>query len=130
MTENTIITPSMLKYGLCSYFALAYNETHPTAKIIVIMEYDSFVNKSYLVHMVVEIPSGKYLDSMGTYDTLTDSTNDITDIEFMTLSHKEETPKNVRTLIELDIGFDQILYENIKTYVQNHNPVEKSTEKT
>lgn len=108
---------SVLKYGFCSYFALAYANKYPSYdRFLAVMEYDDFLEKEYVVHFLV-IDENVFIDAYGTYDDWEKSVNDITDIEFMDLRTKEVSKEFVIEMIKQDMGFDEELYDTIRNFV-------------
>jgi hypothetical protein len=110
---------SSLKYGLCSYFALAYSNKYPSYNhFLAVMEYDEEVEKEYLVHFLV-LKENKLIDAYGTWTNWEASVRDITDIKFMELTTKEVDKEFVLEVIEEDVGYDEKLYHTIKKFVDN-----------
>lgn len=110
---------SMLKYGLCSYFALVYAKKYALTKktFLAIMEYDEELEKEYLVHILIK-SDDNLIDAYGSYNNWQDSVKDITDIEFMELRTKEVSKEFILKTIEDDMGFDQKLYDTILDFVK------------
>lgn len=119
--ENLEITKdlpwSILKYGLCSYFTLAYaNKYSDYQRFLAVMEYDEEIKKEYLVHFLI-ISGDKFIDAYGTYNNWKESVKDMTDVGFMELTAKEVDNKFVVQIIEEDMGFDKDLYNKIENFV-------------
>lgn len=111
------ITWSALKYGLCSYFALAYSNKHPKYnRFLAIMEYDQELKKEYLVHYLIT-GNNVLIDAYGTYKSWRDSISDMTDIEYMSLLVKEVNRAKVIESIEKDMGFSKEMYKVIQNFV-------------
>lgn len=123
--SDTLHTPnglpvSILKYGYCSYFALAYVEKHPTVKqLFAVMEYDPDLDAHYLVHILFQF-NDQLADAHGIYTSWQESIADITDIEFMDLSINPIDQDAIRRLIEIDLGFDDELYNDIRSFVETN----------
>ncbi|MCY8577535.1 hypothetical protein MOD24_16955 [Bacillus haynesii] len=109
----------MLKYGLCSYFTLAYVNKYHSERFLAIMEYDDELEKEYLVHFLVVNEQNIFIDAEGTYSKWRDAVKDMTDIEFMDLRTKEVNKDFITKMIEEDMGFDDEIYEPIKNFVNN-----------
>lgn len=110
-----------LKYGLCSYFALAYAKTHPAVtSFLAIREYDEDMQKEYLVHYLVVQPDGSFLDAEGRYSKWDTSIEEMTDVSFMELRQSIVNKSDIETCIEEDMGFDTELFQTICHFVQEH----------
>lgn len=108
-----------LKYGLCSYFALAYATKYPgNPSFLAIKEYDEEMEKEYLVHYLVIQQDGSFRDAEGVYNDWDDSVREMTDIEFMELRTAVVDKEAVRACIEEDMGFDTALFQTICDVVQ------------
>ena len=107
----------MLKYGLCSYFALAYaNQNEEYNRFFAVMEYDEDLEKEYLVHILV-VGKGVLIDSEGEWVDWRDAVGDIADIQYMTLRTREINKDSLIELIKKDIGFNTSLYQLIEEFV-------------
>jgi len=119
--QNVIINEElswgMLKYGLCSYFSLAYANKYPSERFLAIIEYDEEVEKEYLVHFLVVDELNIFVDAEGTYSDWRGSIKDMTDVEFMNLRTKEVDKSFVMQTIEEEIGFDNAWYKSIEKFV-------------
>lgn len=111
------MTWGMLKYGLCSYFALAYASKYPSEKILAVMEYDDELESEYLVHFLVIADDGSFIDAEGTYKEWNEAVKDITDIEFMVLRPKEVDQDFVMRSIEEDMGYEEDRFSVIRDFV-------------
>lgn len=109
----------MLKYGLCSYFSLAYANKHHSERFLAIMEYDDELEKEYLVHFLVVNKQNLFIDAEGVYTNWEDSVKDMTDIEYMDLRTMEVNKDFIMNMIIEDMGFDDKIYEIIKSFVNN-----------
>lgn len=111
------LTWSSLKYGLCGYFSLAWQEKYPLYdKFLAVMEYDEELEQEYLVHFLV-IYNDMYLDAYGVYASWREAVNDITDIEFMNLSVREVSKGDIIKMIEEDMSFNDNIYSIISDFV-------------
>lgn len=111
------LTWGMLKYGLCSYFVLAYVKKYPILnRFLAIMEYDSELEKEYLVHFLV-ISDDYFIDAEEKYVNWENSIKQMTDVEFMEFRIKIVNESFVRKLIEKDMGFDEQLFKLICNFV-------------
>lgn len=109
-----------LKYGLCSYFALAYQEIFPDFnEFFVVREYDEDLEKHYLVHVLAK-RGDLLVDAEGSYsvDEWELSTKEIVDIEHMQLDTIILKKADIVSLIEEDFGwFNTEFYDEIKSFV-------------
>lgn len=107
-----------LKYGYCSYFALAYQQKYPRyTQFLAIMEYDEEVEKEYLVHFLI-IDGKEYVDAFGRYTKWYESVKEMVDIEFMDLRTYVVENGFIKGLIEEDFGrIDTVVYNDIKAFV-------------
>lgn len=119
---------SILKYGLCSYFALAYAKAFPAQKpLLVITEYDRELELEYLVHVLVQTDAGTFIDAENEYNSWRESVAEMTDIEFMELGTKEQSTEQIRALIEHDIGYDPDTAHTINEFVRENYTKERKT---
>lgn len=108
-----------LKYGLCSYFSLAYVDLFGPHTYIMIMEIDPDTLQEYLVHVVLQ-KDKTYIDSLGEYASVSQSIREISDIEHMDLVSKTATKDQLINQIVTDFqSFNYELYDTIRTYVRN-----------
>lgn len=109
----------ILKYGLCSYFSLAYASKYPgTGRFLAIMEHDAELENDYLVHFLnIDEKRHLFQDAEGTYTEWRDSVSEMTDNEFMDLFVMEVDKAYVLKLIEEDLGYDEEMYKTIEKFV-------------
>ncbi len=123
--SNTIkysqyIDKNTLKYGYCSYFSLAILNEFPEHNAIKIVDFDSEIQVNYLVHIVLQ--NGQiFYDSLGQYQSISQSIRDISDIECMNLRTQKISQREIVRQIEDDLGhFDHELFHYIRTYVRKN----------
>lgn len=119
LSETSELTWNVLKYGFCSYFALAYAELNNANSFLLVQEYDEDLENFYLVHFYA-IENEGLVDAYGVYDNWRSGVNEIVDIEYMELRTKVVTKTDVVKTIEHDMGFDENLYNEILTFVKNN----------
>jgi len=106
-----------LKYGLCSYFAMAYAEKYKSKRFLAILEDDEEMGKKYLVHFLVILENGDFLDAEKSYTSWKESVEEMTDIEYMDLVTEMVNISYIKKAIDHDLGYDESLYRMIQRFV-------------
>lgn len=125
VSERDGMTWGSLKYGYCSYFALAYGEIAGIDEFYRLDEYDEDMDSWYFVHYVVKLADGRYLDALGEYEMSKDpgkkfseTMDDFTDGEFMEITSVVIDRNEIIERIEEDMGFDEDTYQRVLKFIR------------
>lgn len=124
VSERDSITWGSLKYGFCSYFALAYGELAGIDEFYRIDEYDEDMETYYFVHYVLKLDGGRYLDALGEYvmsdvsgKEFSETMDEFTDGAFMETRHVRVDRDEIVARIDEDMGFDEDTYLRVVKFV-------------
>lgn len=117
-----------LKYGICSYFALAYQEVFPDFdEFLIIKEYDKELENNYLIHVLAK--RGKTLVDAENYYELEDwkkSVEEMIDVQFMELNTVVVKKEELLEIMNEDFGLvNKDLFNKTKLFIsKTYNELE------
>lgn len=127
VSERDAISWESLKFGFCSYFALAYGELAGIDEFYRLDEYDDDMETYYFVHYVLKLDGGRYLDALGEYvmsdvsgKEFSETMDEFTDGAFMETRHVRVNRDEIVARIDEDMGFDADTYQRVVEFIRGN----------